>query len=137
MRFAKRSSTTGTFSSLARTVRASPRSCRRRCSDARCRPTTSGVGGFGSNAVDADGNVYQCVIGDGKVDVFSPRGALLATVVVPQTMSSPELLTANLVIKPGTRDGYLVVGGGNGGFVYTFPALGLGDAQSNGGSAAG
>lgn len=96
-----------------------------------------GVGGFDSNAVDADGNVYQCVIGDGKVDVFSPQGELLATVVVPQTMSSPELLTANLVIKPGTRDGYLVVGGGNGGFVYTFPALGLGDAQSNGGGASG
>lgn len=96
-----------------------------------------GVGGYDSNAVDADGNVYQCVTNDGRVDVFSPHGALLATVVVPQTLPAPQLLTANLVIKPGTRDGYLVVGGGNGGFVYTFPALGLGDAQSNGGGTAG
>jgi lactonase len=94
-----------------------------------------GVGGFDSNAVDADGNIYQAAFGDGKIYVYSPHGALLATIVVPQTMPAPELLTTNLVIKPGTRDGYLVVGGDNGGFVYTFRALGLGDAQSNGGGA--
>jgi lactonase len=94
-----------------------------------------GVGGFDSNAVDADGNIYQCAFGDGKIYVYSPHGALLATIVVPQTMPAPELLTTNLVIKPGTHDGYLVVGGDNGGFVYTFRALGLGDAQSNGGGA--
>jgi lactonase len=92
-----------------------------------------GVGGFDSNAVDASGNIYQCAFGDGKIYVFSPHGALLATIVVPQTMPAPELLTTNLVIKPGTRDGYLVVGGDSGGFVYKFRALGLGDAQSNGG----
>ncbi|MGW1027856.1 hypothetical protein ACWD4J_29925 [Streptomyces sp. NPDC002577] len=51
------------------------------------------------------------------------------------TAQSPQLLTTNLVIKPGTRDGYLVVGGDNGGFVYTFRALGLGVGQSNGGGA--
>ncbi|SFG52756.1 SMP-30/gluconolactonase/LRE family protein [Streptomyces mirabilis] len=92
-----------------------------------------GVGGFDSNAVDADGNIYQCAFGDGKIYVYSPHGTLLATIVVPQTMPAPQLLTTNLVIKPGTHDGYLVVGGDNGGFVYTFRALGLGDAQSNGG----
>ncbi|WP_435225780.1 SMP-30/gluconolactonase/LRE family protein [Streptomyces sp. Tue6028] len=92
-----------------------------------------GVGGLDSNAVDASGNIYQCAFGDGKVYVYSPHGALLATVVVPQTMPAPQLLTTNLVIKPGTRDGYPVVGGDNGGFVYTFRALGLGNAQSNGG----
>jgi lactonase len=96
-----------------------------------------GVGGFDSNAVDASGNVYQCVFGAGKIYVWSPRGALRATIIVPQTMSAPELLTTNLVIRPGTRDGYLVVGGGNGGFVYTFRALGVGDSQSNGGGWAG
>ncbi|MGW4909147.1 SMP-30/gluconolactonase/LRE family protein [Streptomyces sp. NPDC004270] len=94
-----------------------------------------GVGGFDSNAVDADGNIYQAAFGDGKIYVYSPHGALLATIVVPQTMPAPELLTTNLVIRPGTHDGYLVVGGDNGGFVYTFRALGLGDAQSNGGGA--
>lgn len=92
-----------------------------------------GVGGFDSNAVDASGNVYQCAFDDGKIYVYSPHGSLLATIVVPQTMPAPQLQTTNLVIKPGTRQGYLVVGGYNGGFVYTFRALGLGDAQSNGG----
>lgn len=87
-----------------------------------------GDGGFDSNTVDADGNVYQCVIKAGKILVWSRTGTLLATVVVPQT---------NLVIKPGTHDGYLVVGGGNGGFVYQFSALGIGDMQSNGGGTGG
>ncbi len=93
----------------------------------------AGTGGLDSNAVDASGNLYQCVFGSGKIYVWNPQGTLLATVVVPQTMPAPELLVTNLVIRPGTRDGYLVVGGGSGGFVYTFPALGLGDVQSNGG----
>ncbi len=92
-----------------------------------------GVGGFDSNAVDTAGNIYQCVIGTGTINVWNPKGQLLAKIVVPQTMTSPELLVTNLAIKPGTREGYLVVGGENGGFVYTFPALGIGGMQSNGG----
>ncbi|MFE1884553.1 SMP-30/gluconolactonase/LRE family protein [Streptomyces diastatochromogenes] len=48
-----------------------------------------GVGGFDSNAVDADGHVYQCVINDGKVELFSSQGELIANIVAPQTMSEP------------------------------------------------
>jgi lactonase len=41
---------------------------------------------------------------------------------------------SNLAVKPGTKQGYLTVGGRNGGFIYSFTALATGVPQSNGGS---
>ncbi|HEY3632751.1 MAG TPA: SMP-30/gluconolactonase/LRE family protein [Jatrophihabitantaceae bacterium] len=88
-----------------------------------------------SNAVDTAGNIYQCVFDGGEVRVFTPDGSLVAKIVVPQTLPRDELLTTNLAIKPGTRAGYLVVGGHSGGFVYSFKSLAPGGWQSNGGGA--
>jgi lactonase len=94
-----------------------------------------GVNGFDSNSIDSAGNVYQCVVGGGKLLVWNPNGDLVATIVVPQNLPQPETLTTNLAIKPGTTDGYLTVGGSNGGYIYHFRALAPGIAQSNGGGA--
>jgi lactonase len=94
-----------------------------------------GPGGFDSNAIDSAGNVYQCVYGAGRVLVWSPTGKLLRTIVIPQNLPKPQLLISNLVIKPGTRHGYLIVGGSNGGYLYQFKALAPGGSQSNGGGA--
>jgi lactonase len=88
-----------------------------------------------SNAVDTAGNIYQCVFGGGEVLVWAPDGSLVAKIVVPQTLPNDDLLTTNLAIKPGTRDGYLVVGGHSGGFIYSFKSLAPGGWQSNGGGA--
>jgi lactonase len=88
-----------------------------------------------SNAVDTAGNIYQCIFGGGEVLVWAPDGSLAAKIVVPQTLPHDELLTTNLAIKPGTRDGYLVVGGHSGGFIYSFRSLAPGGSQSNGGGA--
>src|SRR5262249_13603070 len=65
-----------------------------------------GAGGFDSNTIDADGNVYQCLAGDGKILVWSPAGDLLATVRIPQNLPQSELNSTNLAIKPGTRTAY-------------------------------
>jgi lactonase len=92
-----------------------------------------GVGAFDSNTVDAAGNVYQCVPNVGKVIVWNPQGDVIANITVPQTYPKPQLLTTNLAIKPGTTDGYMVVGGENGGYIYHFDALAKGIMQSNGG----
>lgn len=92
-----------------------------------------GTGGLDSNAVDSEGNIYQCLYGTGRVDVWSPTGKQLTTIIIPQTMPQPELLATNLAIRPGTHDGYLTVGGVNGGFIYRFRSLGTGIRQSNGG----
>ncbi len=94
-----------------------------------------GLNGFDSNSIDSAGNVYQCVVGAGKLLVWNPSGDLVATIVVPQNLPQPETLTTNLAIKPGTTDGYLTVGGGNGGYIYRFRALAPGIPQSNGGGA--
>jgi lactonase len=90
--------------------------------------------GFDSNAVDAAGNVYQCITGSGEILVWNSHGDLLATVRIPQNMPKPQLLSTNLAIKPGTTQGYITVGGENGGYIYHFRALAKGISQSNGGS---
>jgi len=90
--------------------------------------------GFDSNAVDAAGNVYQCITGAGEILVWNSRGEQLATIRIPQSMPKPQLLSTNLAIKPGTTQGYITVGGENGGYIYHFKALAKGISQSNGGS---
>lgn len=95
----------------------------------------TGLGGFDSNAVDAAGNIYQCVYEDGKILVWGDRGELKAEISIPQNLGKPELAATNLGIKPGTRQGYIVVGGESGGFVYRFKALGKGIPLASGGVA--
>ncbi|WP_406139107.1 SMP-30/gluconolactonase/LRE family protein [Streptomyces sp. NBC_01089] len=90
-----------------------------------------GGGGFDSNSVDSAGNVYQVVLGAGKILVWNPSGDLLATIVIPQ-QPQPEPLVSNLVIKPGSTHGYITVGGDNGGYLYTFHALAPGLPQPAG-----
>ncbi|HVX32931.1 MAG TPA: SMP-30/gluconolactonase/LRE family protein [Solirubrobacterales bacterium] len=92
-----------------------------------------GLGGFDSNSVDAAGNVYQCVNELGEILVWNERGVLQKTIKIPQNLGKPELSATNLAIKPGTRDGFIVVGGAAGGFVYKFKALAKGIMPSNGG----
>jgi len=94
-----------------------------------------GVNGFDSNSVDAAGNIYQCVYAAGKIYVWNPNGDLLTTILIPQNLPKSQLSTTNLAIKPGTTDGYLTVGGENGGYIYSFRALAKGISQSNGGGA--
>jgi lactonase len=92
-------------------------------------------GGFDSNSIDADGNVYQCNPGSGRILVWNTSGDLVATVVVPQSdfPIAGQTVVTNLAIKKGTRDAYVTVGGPNGGYIYHFTALAPGIAQSNGG----
>jgi lactonase len=84
---------------------------------------------------DPQGNFYQCLAFDGKILIWNSVGDLLRTVRIPQNLPQSELLSTNLAIKPGTTTAYVTVGGGNGGYIYTFQALAKGIAQSNGGTA--
>ncbi len=86
-----------------------------------------------SNAVDAEGNVYQGVHGQPSIHVHGSTGEHLATVSVPAEDAEGLDTATNLAIAPGTTDGYMTVSGRDGGFVYTFEALGEGIRQSNGG----
>ncbi|MGF0116986.1 SMP-30/gluconolactonase/LRE family protein [Promicromonospora sp. Marseille-Q5078] len=85
-----------------------------------------------SNAVDADGNVYQGVHGEPKILVYGPDGTHKATITVPE--KDGDLASAtNLAVRPGTTDAYVTVSGPAGGFVYRFDALAEGVRQTNGG----
>ncbi|MGP9501144.1 SMP-30/gluconolactonase/LRE family protein [Specibacter sp. AOP5-B1-6] len=85
-----------------------------------------------SNAVDADGNVYQAFEGQPRIDVYNPQGRLVSSVGMPDGGAGLESAT-NLAIEPGTRNGYITVSGPDGGFIYSFTAEGDGIRQSNGG----
>lgn len=93
----------------------------------------TGKAGFDSNAVDTAGNIYQAVWEGARILVFNKTGDQLATIKIPQNLPKPQTLSTNIAIKPGTRQGYIIVGGENGGYLYRFRALAEGGPQSNGG----
>ena len=85
-----------------------------------------------SNAVDAEGNVYQGMHGEPRVLVHGPDGRHRATITIPTEHEGLESAT-NIAIRPGTTDAYVTVSGPAGGFVYRFDAVAEGVRQSNGG----
>jgi lactonase len=92
-----------------------------------------GTSRIDSIAVDADGNLYQAVHGQPRIFVYGSTGEHLATVSVPSADAEGLESATNVAIAPGTTDAYMTVSGKDGGFVYTFEALGEGIRQSNGG----
>lgn len=92
-----------------------------------------GTSRIDSIAVDADGNLYQAVHGQPRVFVYSPLGEHLATVSVPDDAAEGLESATNVAIRPGSTEAYMTVSGDDGGFVYSFDALGEGIRQSNGG----
>jgi lactonase len=76
-----------------------------------------------SNRVDSEGNVYQALRGDGRLLILNKYGIPMANVIVPEREKGMYLNTTSLAIKPNTQEGYMVVSGKGGQFVYKFPAL--------------
>ncbi|MGW8531767.1 SMP-30/gluconolactonase/LRE family protein [Nocardiopsis sp. NPDC055824] len=92
-----------------------------------------GTSRIDSIAVDAEGNLYQAVHGQPSIFVYSSTGEHLATVSVPSEAAEGLESATNVAIAPGTTDAYMTVSGEDGGFVYSFEALGEGIRQTNGG----
>jgi lactonase len=85
--------------------------------------STGGPGGPDSNRVDAEGNLYQAIIFQGRVVILNDRGIPIANVVVPGRDEGKYLKTTNLAIKPGTREGYLCGSGEGGAWIFKFETL--------------
>ncbi|GAA1489845.1 SMP-30/gluconolactonase/LRE family protein [Brachybacterium sacelli] len=85
-----------------------------------------------SNAIDADGNIYQASHGIPRILVYGPDGTHRATIDIPAEHEGLESAT-NLAIRPGTQKAFVTVSGPAGGFIYRFDALAEGTRQSNGG----
>ncbi|ROS48884.1 lactonase [Frigoribacterium sp. PhB24] len=87
-----------------------------------------------SNAVDAEGNIYQGFEGSPRIVVHGADGDELAAIELPADDVAAGLSSAtNVAIEPGTDKGYIMVSGAAGGYVYEFTALAEGIRQSNGG----
>lgn len=85
--------------------------------------STGGPGGPDSNKVDKEGNLYQCLIFQGRAIVLNAHGIPIANVVVNGRDEGKQLRTSNLAFKPGTREAYIVSSGEGGAWVHRFEGL--------------
>ena len=84
---------------------------------------STGCPGPDSNKVDVEGNLYQCIMGQGRLIVLNAHGIPVANVIVKGRNEGKYLRTANLAFKPGTSDGYITTSGEGGAFIFKFKGL--------------
>jgi lactonase len=68
-----------------------------------------------SMRVDADGNVYVALYGQGRVLVFNRNGIPIGQVLLPGRDDGHNLQSTSMAIRPGTNDLYIVTNDGDGG----------------------
>jgi len=84
---------------------------------------STGSPGVDSNKVDVEGNLYQCIIFQGRAVILNAHGIPIANVVIPGRDEGKHLITPNLVFKPGTKEAYILASGEGGAWIYTFRGL--------------
>jgi len=84
---------------------------------------TGGPGGPDSNRVDAEGNLYQCLIFQGRVIILNSRGIPIANALVTGRDEGKYLRTTNLAFNPGTPEVYLCASGEGGAWIFKFEGL--------------
>jgi lactonase len=87
---------------------------------------STGAPGPDSNKVDSAGNLYQCIIGQGRIIVLNKQGIPVANVIIPGRDDGKFLRTSNLAFKPGTSEGYITTSGEGGAWIYKFQGLAKG-----------
>lgn len=80
-------------------------------------------GGPDSNAVDVAGNLYQCVIFQGRLLILNKFGLPLANVLIPGRDEGKHLRSTNVAFKPGTNEAFITTAGDAGGWIYKFQGL--------------
>jgi lactonase len=88
-----------------------------------CVYRSCGFPGPDSNKVDSQGNLYQCIMGQGRIVVLEAHGIPVANVIVEGRERGESLRTTNLAFKPGTDEGYITTSGYNGGWIFKFKGL--------------
>jgi len=87
---------------------------------------SGGPGGCDSLRIDVEGNVYQCMIFQGRAVILNNRGIPIANVVIPGRDEGKHLVTTNLAFKPGTDEVYIMAAGEGGAWIYKFRGLAQG-----------
>ena len=88
-----------------------------------CAYRSTGSAGPDSNKVDAMGNLYQCIMMQGRIVVLNRTGVPVANVLMKGREQGQGLMSANLAFKPGTKEGYVTAGGFTGPWIYKFEGL--------------
>jgi lactonase len=88
--------------------------------------STGSPGGPDSNKVDVEGNLYQCISGQGRVIVLNKFGIPITNILIPGRDDGKHLGTTNLAFKPGTCEAYVTVGLDGGAWIYRFNGLAQG-----------
>jgi lactonase len=83
----------------------------------------SGDVGPDSNAIDAEGNLYQTIAMQGRILILNKAAIPVAQVLVPGRDEGKNLLVTNLAFKPGTDEGYITLTSIDGGWVFKFHGL--------------
>jgi len=84
---------------------------------------SGGPGGCDSMRVDAEGNVYQCMVFQGRAVILNKRGIPVANVLIPGREAGKHLGTTNLAFKPGTNEVFITAWGEGGAWIYKFRGL--------------
>lgn len=82
-----------------------------------------------SMRVDADGNVYVAIYGQGRVLAFNSNGIPLGQILLPGREQGKNLLSTSLAIRPGEKELYAVTGNAAhaaGATIFNAQALGRG-----------
>jgi lactonase len=87
---------------------------------------SGGPGGCDSMAIDVEGNVYQCMIFQGRALILNNHGIPIANVLIPGRDEGKHLGTANLAFKPGTDEVFITAWGNGGAWIYKFRGLAKG-----------
>ena len=88
-----------------------------------CAYHSVGSAGPDSNKVDAAGNLYQCIMMQGRIVVLNRNGIPVANVLMEGREQGQGLMSSNLAFKPGTKEGYVTAGGFTGPWIYKFEGL--------------
>ncbi|MFE0753234.1 SMP-30/gluconolactonase/LRE family protein [Inquilinus sp. NPDC058860] len=68
-----------------------------------------------SMRVDADGNLYVAIYGQGRILVFNATGLPIGQILIPGRDSGHNLRSTSMAFKPGTRELYIVASDARGG----------------------
>ena len=82
-----------------------------------------GIPAVDSNKADSAGNLYQAVMFGGRLIVLSSEGIPIGNVLSRGREEGRHMITPNLVIRPGTSEGYMVSSGADGAWLLRFPAI--------------
>lgn len=92
-------------------------------------------GGPDSLRIDADGNVYVAMYGQGRIMVFNPQGFPVGQYLLPDRDQGHNLRSTSMVIRPGTDELLIFTNDwdkGQGSTIFAARALAKAAVQNNG-----